>query len=84
VISLYEVSDIRPGESFLARDLIRGGEPVRVSERKAATTAKGRTKIVSWLKFLENRTAQQDSGNAMAEYDFTWLWDKLGVADLRK
>jgi hypothetical protein len=29
VISLYEVSDIRPGESFLARDLIRGGEPVR-------------------------------------------------------
>ncbi|MEQ9152844.1 MAG: hypothetical protein RLO06_15310 [Parvibaculum sp.] len=32
VISLYEVSDIRPGESFLARDLIRGGEPVRVEE----------------------------------------------------
>ena len=23
VISLYEASDIRPGESFLARDLIR-------------------------------------------------------------
>ena len=32
-MSLYEVSDVRPGESFLARDLIRGGEPVRVSER---------------------------------------------------
>src|SRR5687768_17369501 len=40
VISLYEVSDIRPGESFLARDLIRGGEPVRVSERTATHTLK--------------------------------------------
>ncbi|MGO1076182.1 hypothetical protein [Inquilinus sp. CA228] len=36
VMSLYEVSDIVPGESFLARDLIRGGEPVRVSERSAS------------------------------------------------
>jgi hypothetical protein len=32
VMSLYEVSDIVPGQSFLARDLIRGGEPVRVME----------------------------------------------------
>jgi hypothetical protein len=40
VVSLYEVSDIRPGESFLARDLIRGGEPVRVSERTATHTLK--------------------------------------------
>ncbi|WP_152613467.1 hypothetical protein [Inquilinus limosus] len=36
VMSLYEVSDIVPGESFLARDLIRGGEPVRVGERSAS------------------------------------------------
>ena len=35
VVSLYEVSDIRPGDSFLARDLILGGEPVRVRERTA-------------------------------------------------
>src|SRR5215472_14155557 len=27
IMSLYEVSAIVPGESFLARDLIRGGEP---------------------------------------------------------
>ena len=33
VMSLYEISDIVPEESFLARDLVRGGEPVRVSER---------------------------------------------------
>jgi hypothetical protein len=55
-----------------------------ISPRKAAKTAKGRAKIASWLKFLENRTAQQDPGTAMAEYDFTWLWQELGVADLRK
>ena len=33
VMSLYEVSDVIPGRSFLARDLIRGGEPVLVSEK---------------------------------------------------
>lgn len=40
VMSLYEVSDIAPGQSFLARDLIRGGEPVRVSERGATEQLK--------------------------------------------
>jgi hypothetical protein len=42
VVSLYEVSDLRPGESFLARDLVRGGDPVRVSERTATRT------LVAW------------------------------------
>ncbi len=34
-MSLYEVSGIVSGEAFMARDLVRGGEPVRVSERTA-------------------------------------------------
>jgi hypothetical protein len=34
-MSLYEVSGIVPGESFRARDLARGGEPVLISERSA-------------------------------------------------
>jgi hypothetical protein len=34
-MSLYEVSDIVHGTSFRARDLIRGGEPVLISERSA-------------------------------------------------
>jgi hypothetical protein len=34
-MSLYEVSDIVRGTSFRARDLIRGGEPVLISERSA-------------------------------------------------
>ena len=37
-MSLYEVSDIQPGQSFLARDLLRGGEPIRVSEHTATKT----------------------------------------------
>lgn len=32
-ISLYEVSGLVPGESMLLRDLVCGGEPVRVSEK---------------------------------------------------
>jgi hypothetical protein len=40
IMSLYEVSEIVPGRSFLARDLIRGGEPVAVSEGTATKTLK--------------------------------------------
>jgi hypothetical protein len=40
VMSLYEVSDVRPGESFLARDLFRDVEPVRISEGTATQTLK--------------------------------------------
>ena len=39
-MSLYEVSDITPGQSLRARDLIRGGELVPVSERSATQTLK--------------------------------------------
>jgi hypothetical protein len=39
-MSLYEVSDIVSGESFRARDLARGGEPVLISERSATRSLK--------------------------------------------
>jgi hypothetical protein len=39
-MSLYEVSDIVPGKSLMARDLIRGGEPIAVSEGTATQTLK--------------------------------------------
>ena len=38
VMSVYEVSAIEPGVGFLARDLIRGGDPVQVRERTASRT----------------------------------------------
>src|SRR5258708_1005571 len=39
-VSLYEVSDIVRDTSFRARDLVRGGEPVLVSERLATRSLK--------------------------------------------
>src|SRR5258705_280077 len=38
IMSLYEASAIVPGQSFLARDLLRGGEPALISERTATRT----------------------------------------------
>ncbi|MEH2622998.1 hypothetical protein V1292_001053 [Bradyrhizobium sp. AZCC 1719] len=35
VVSLYEVSDVVLDKSFRARDLVRGGEPILISERLA-------------------------------------------------
>src|SRR5437868_7805456 len=40
IMSLYEASAIVPGQSFLARDLLRGGEPALISERTATRSLK--------------------------------------------
>jgi hypothetical protein len=63
-------------------------EPVpmlgNMSPRKAAKTKKGREKLVDWLKFIENSTARKEAHSPMANYDVSWMWDELGVADLRR
>jgi len=46
-MSLYEVSDVVPGTSFRARDLIRGGEPVLISERSATRALKAWDRIAA-------------------------------------
>jgi hypothetical protein len=33
---------------------------------------------------LENHSARQPTGDAMAKYDFTWLWQELGISDQRR
>lgn len=56
-----------------------------VTPRKAIRSAAGRNKVVSWLKFLENRSApRNDPTDPMATYDFGWMWRELGVAELRR
>ena len=40
VMSLYEVSEIVPGKSLVARDLVRGGDPIAVREGTATRTLK--------------------------------------------
>jgi hypothetical protein len=55
-----------------------------MTPRKAVKTAKGRAKVVAWLKFLENRTTRTPASDPMASYDFSWLWRELGIADQRR
>jgi hypothetical protein len=52
------------------------------SPRTAVKTARGRAKVVDWLKTLENHTA--NSSNEMATYNFGWLWTELGINELRR
>ncbi|MEJ0028348.1 MAG: hypothetical protein WDN01_20165 [Rhizomicrobium sp.] len=61
-------------------------EPVpalgNITPRRAAKTAKGRLKLVDWLKYLENGAAKDNS--AAGAYDLRWMWDELGIGDLRR
>ncbi|WP_306119795.1 MULTISPECIES: hypothetical protein [unclassified Roseitalea] len=64
-------------------------EPVamlgNMSPRQAARTPAGRTRLAQWLKYLENQSARQpDAADPMATYDFGWMWEELGVRDLRR
>jgi hypothetical protein len=55
-----------------------------MTPRRAAKSAKGRERLVTWLKLLENGTARHGSESSLARYDMTWLWQELGVSDLRR
>ena len=55
-----------------------------ISPRRAARSAKGREKLVAWLKLLENHAAKRDPADPMGSYDLAWIWRELDVADLRK
>ena len=55
-----------------------------VSPRRAARSAKGREKVVAWLKTLENHSARRPAGDAIGVYDFGWMWEELGMASLRR
>ena len=55
-----------------------------ISPRQATKSAKGRLKLIAWLKHLENHMARHKPPEPMAGYDTTWLWEELGVTDHRK
>lgn len=55
------------------------------SPRAAVKTASGRIKVAGWLKMMENATAKAaDHNSALAIYDFSWLWNELGLDELRR
>jgi hypothetical protein len=56
-----------------------------LTPRQAVKTAAGRRKAAEWLKYLENLSAQYNSpGDPMETYSFLWMWEELGIADLRQ
>jgi hypothetical protein len=69
------------------RDMLDQPAPIlgNKSPRAAVRTAKGRAEVIDWLKMLENHAANSAGQNeAMATYDFTWLWEELGLTGLRR
>ncbi len=55
-----------------------------ISPRQAAQSEKGRDKLVTWLKQLENHIAKFDQEDPMNAYDVSWMWKELDVVHLRK
>ncbi|MGO4831996.1 hypothetical protein AB4144_06805, partial [Rhizobiaceae sp. 2RAB30] len=56
VMSLYEVTGIRPDEGFFLRDLVRGGEPVWVHEKGGTHNAKELDVFATRLIAINGRT----------------------------
>jgi hypothetical protein len=63
-MSLHEVSDVVPGTSFRARDLIRGGEPVLISERSATRSLKPWERIAA--RVVQVGSKMQIGGGVLA------------------
>ena len=52
--------------------------------RALARSKEGRAKVADWLKYIENGAGKAGAGDPMASYDFTWMWEKLGLIELRR
>ncbi|SKC04719.1 antitoxin Xre/MbcA/ParS toxin-binding domain-containing protein [Sphingopyxis flava] len=90
-----EVLDIPPHEmerivhDMLTREYTKTlDEPVPALDHKTpralARTKAGRAKVADWLKYIENGSAKSSAGDPMASYDFTWMWEELGLSELRR
>lgn len=63
-VSLYEVSDVRPGTSMVLRDLLRGAEPLTVLEKSATRSLKKWDRIA--VRILAERGRHVISGALLA------------------
>jgi len=52
--------------------------------RQAARSTAGRAQLVKWLKHMENAEARRARRQGVTPYDFSWMWDELGISDLRR
>ncbi|HZL29693.1 MAG TPA: hypothetical protein VFC54_01360 [Pseudolabrys sp.] len=78
-MSLYEISDIVPEESFLARDMVRGGEPVRVSERSGTRYLKPWDRMAA--RIVRVRSRAEMAGGALP---FNYEASEAVLAALRR
>jgi hypothetical protein len=47
--------------------------------RQCVKTRKGREKVIEWLKYLENQESHKANRDGSVAYDFSWMWDELGL-----
>ena len=52
--------------------------------RQAARSGAGRGKVIGWLKRLENNEIRRARRSGSPPYDFGWVWEELGLGDLRR
>ncbi|MFU7527384.1 hypothetical protein [Qipengyuania sp. ASV99] len=52
--------------------------------RALARARTGRPQVAEWLKYLENGSAKTGESDPMASYNFGWMWDELGISELRR
>jgi hypothetical protein len=51
--------------------------------KQAVRSKSGRQQVVEWLKYLENQSVHRAEASGEPSYDFTWMWEALGIAELR-
>jgi hypothetical protein len=52
--------------------------------KQAVRSKSGRQQVVEWLKYLENQSVHRAEASGEPSYDFTWMWEALGITDLRR
>ena len=78
--ALRQVLDRHYRETLTSPVPMLGGK----SPKQAVRSKAGRLQVVAWLKYLENQDAHRARAQREAGYDFTWMWQALGIADLRR
>jgi hypothetical protein len=78
--ALRQVLDRHYRETLTSPLPMLGGRTPKQAVRSKA----GREQVVTWLKYLENQDVHRAQIQDEPAYDFTWIWDALGIAHLRQ
>ena len=67
-MSLYEVVDTTPGSHFVVRDLVRGGEPVQVVDKRGSQSLARWDRLAARLLSIGGKT-QMSGGALLLDFD---------------